>query len=103
MGVGSIVCCGAAVMVFKFGMDVVERDIARQLENSPEIVEHIGTIETLSIDIMASGEVEGDDTLVYKVRGERGSGTLIVTSIGDDQEIVNAKLQLSDGREFILK
>lgn len=84
-------CCGAGVWIVGFGMSVVSADIENQLRDHPQIREHLGTIQSLKVDWPKSIAEEDYDTWTYDVRGDKGSGELIVVSVsGDEGEILQS-------------
>jgi hypothetical protein len=96
-----LLCCGGAVGVIAFGVNLIEAEVKDKLRDNPKLREHIGEIQALDTDITASLAVEGKDTYRYKVRGTKGSGELIVKQHTDDDgnEVIDeATLRLPDGR-----
>jgi hypothetical protein len=89
--------CGALVFV---GLNVAEEEIAVQLRDNPKLREHVGEIESLDMDIIASGAEDDDDVFVYRVKGSKGSGKLTIregTSDDFDTIVEEATLRLPDG------
>ena len=85
-----------------FGMNVVTAEVADQLRDNPKFREHIGELETMNIDWAASAATDDEDTFIYKVKGSKGSGTVTAKHITDDddnEQIVEASLRLSDGKQ----
>lgn len=100
-----LVCCGGAASVFVFGTRVMGKQVAEALRDNPVIREHIGEIQSCDVDFTASAAQEGQDTMVFNVKGSKGSGTLIAdtdSSDPDSETVRSAKLRLPDGREFIV-
>lgn len=99
-GVVLLVCgggCGALVFV---GLNVAEEEIAAQVRDNPKLREHVGEIESLDMDIIASGAEDDDDVFVYRVKGSKGSGKLTIregTTDGFDTTVEEATLRLPDG------
>ena len=99
-GVVLLVCgggCGALVVV---GLNVAEEEIAVQLRDNPKLRDHVGEIESLDMDIIASGAEDDDDVFVYRVKGNKGSGKLTIregTTDGFDTTVEEATLRLPDG------
>lgn len=94
-------CCGGFVFV---GFGALEDDIAAKLRDNPVLVEQIGTLESVDLNLTKSGDYSDPDTMVYDVKGSKGSGVAIVKSrtVEGGEEIEKATLKLSDGREFEL-
>lgn len=94
-------CCGGIIFA---GIGMVENDVAAGLRDNPTLVERIGTLDSLDVNWTLSADYEDPDTMVYDVRGSKGSGVVIVNSLSTDdgEEIRWATLRLSDGTEFEL-
>ena len=104
-GIMCLVCCGGITMLAKVGLDMVSEDIKRQVREEPTIQENIGEIESMSMNLIASGSHDDDETFVYDLKGSLGSGELTVRSITNDsggESIESASLKTSDGRTFEL-
>lgn len=100
--VGLLCCCGGVVGVMLFGMNVVEAEVADLLRDNPKLRQHVGEIESLELDWVATAAKEDDETFVYRVQGDRGSGVLTVEQTEDDdwnKVIVRATLRLPDGTQ----
>jgi hypothetical protein len=103
LGVGGLLflCCGGGVIgVGVFGMNIVAADVKEQVRDNPKLREHIGEIQTFTFDWVASAAKDDGETFVYNVKGDKGSGTLTVKQVQDDDwnEVVEeASLRLPDG------
>lgn len=85
-----------------FGKNVGEQEIATQLRDNPNLREHIGEIQSLEMDIIASGAQDDSDVYVYGVQGTKGSGTLTIRESMDadfSTIVEEATLRLPDGTE----
>ncbi|GAB4529761.1 MAG: hypothetical protein Tsb0020_46510 [Haliangiales bacterium] len=85
-----------------FGYFLFVDQVEDELAENPVIQEHLGTIEELSIDLVATGEYEDDNVFVFDVTGDRGRGRVAVESVtvdADSEEIVWGVLELSSGEE----
>ena len=102
VGVLLTVCGGGCVALLLFGLNVSEQEIADQLRDNPKLREHIGEIETIDMDIVASGAEDDSDVFVYRVKGNKGKGKLTIregTGDGFETLVEEAKLRLPDGTE----
>ena len=54
------------------------------MRDDPVLIEHIGQIEKIDVDLTESGAINDDDTFVYHVKGSKGSGVLTVGHVTDD-------------------
>ncbi len=85
-----------------FGYFLFVDQVEVELAANPVIQAHLGTIEELGIDLMATGEYEDDNVFVFDVTGDRGSGRVAVESItvdADSEEIVWGVLELPSGEQ----
>jgi hypothetical protein len=99
-GVAALCCCGGAVGVVIFGMNVVTAEVAEQLRDNPKFREHVGELQEMNVDYVASAAHDDSDTFVYTVRGDKNSGKLTVKQTTDDggnEQIQEASLRLSNG------
>jgi hypothetical protein len=104
-GVVALFCCGG-VGLFVVAMNYLESEVQKSLANEPAIQEHVGDLESVDFDIMATGELteqnEGDDRLVFNLKGSKGNAVLIgeTTDDGDGNVVVvNGVLRLPSGEE----
>lgn len=101
-GIGLLVCCGGLVAVGAFGLNVMSAEVAEQVRDVPAFREHIGELESLDVDFVATSAKGDEETFVYNAKGTKGTGVLTVKQITDDdfnEVIEEAKLRLPDGRE----
>ena len=84
-----------------FGMNITTTEISNELRDNPKFREHIGELQTLTIDWTKSSAEDDEDTFVYDAKGTKGSGVVTVKHMTDDdgeETIVSASLRLPDGR-----
>ena len=89
----------------RLGLDVFANDVESELRDNPVIIEHIGRIEEIEADLMASLSTEGEDDFVFDVRGTKGSGLIHATCVtrDDGTEAVTAgTIQLETGETLDL-
>lgn len=108
-GVLGLVCCGGCAFFGFWGMNKGAELIAQALSDAPAVKEHIGEIESASINYTATAEYkeqypDAENLVVVDVKGSKGSGQLIVnTSQGGGPEGIRwARLRLDSGEEFLL-
>jgi hypothetical protein len=98
------VILGGWVMV-RLGLDVFAAAVEGDLRENPVIVEHIGLIEELEVELKTSLTTDGQDDFVFRVRGTKGSGLIkatCVTTEDGDEEVVAGTIQLDSGEIFDL-
>ncbi|MBS7457026.1 hypothetical protein [Coralloluteibacterium stylophorae] len=74
------------------------------LQAEPAVAEQIGTIQDMSLDLVATGDAPGSE-LVFEVRGDRGAGTVTAdfeTVDADHERVASGSLVLTDGSRFEL-
>lgn len=102
LGGALFLCCGGGVVaVGMFGMNIVAAEVEEQLRDNPKLREHIGEIQSLEFDFVATAAKDDDETFVYNVQGDKGSGTLTVRQTTDEElnEVIEqATLRLKDGK-----
>ena len=109
-GVGvvlALVCCGGGYFVFNASMNIIGDQVKTQVQNHPAIQEHIGTIETSSMDFPASIKESdkaggGNNRFVVHIKGSKGSGDVIGKQQPGQQSLSDKILRLPDGKEFPL-
>lgn len=111
MGCGGCAVIAVLAMFFggwamvRLGLDVFANDVESELRDNPVIIEHIGRIENLEVDLTASLSTEENDDFVFTVTGTKGSGLIHATCItrDDGTEAVTAgTIQLESGETLDL-
>lgn len=103
---GMLVCCGGFAMLGYFGLGVVGDVVQAEVENSPTIIEHIGEIDSMSLNLTATGEeaqgVEPGQAapMVFDVQGSKGSGMIVAQQSRTSPGINSAVLVLPSGERF---
>lgn len=89
----------------RLGLDVFANDVESELRDNPVIIEHIGRIDELEVDLTASLSTEEEDDFVFKVRGTKGSGLIHATCVTIDdgtEEVTSGTIQLESGETLDL-
>ena len=84
-------------------LDEFERQVVQDIQDNPVMLEHVGQIQTIDIDWVATGQEPGDDVFVFDVTGSKGSGTLTAECITIDsgrEDVVAARLRLPSGEDL---
>ncbi len=103
---GLLLCCGGFGMLSYFGLGVVGDVIQAEVENSPTIIENIGEIESMSLNLAATGEeAQGiqpgqSAPMVFDVVGTKGDGKIVVQQSRTGQGIDSAVLVLPSGERL---
>ena len=109
---GVVVCCGGGYFAYteikgKIDQEIT-KEVDRQFSEDPVFQEHIGELETASMNLGAIGmeaqkaQDEGTDfeqVMVFDVEGSKGSGQIILQQDFDD-ETSRAILRMDDGTEY---
>ena len=91
--------------LFRWGTDILEREVEVLLRDNPVIVEHIGRIRSFELDFTASSAEPDENTFIYRIVGEKGEGEVAVESITNDdgaEEIRSGRLRMSSGEAYDL-
>jgi hypothetical protein len=95
---GALVCCGGGYFVVRFATNQLATEFRKPVQNSPEVAEHIGEIEDMSLSFQAMQAAGDQGKLVFEVKGSKGSGQVVVDLQKADRDPENAfVLVLSDG------
>ena len=99
-GGGVLLCCGGGGFMAWFGTRMLGEVVTKSLKDHPVIKEHLGELESMSIDFSATGENNEQDTIVFQAKGSKGTGTLYVkTNQGNgDKPVESARLKLPNGQ-----
>lgn len=99
--VALLVCCGGGLAFLNFGFGVMSDEIEVLLRDNERLRQHVGEIQEFEMDWQRSLADDDDDTFTYRVKGDKGSGAVIVKHITNDdgdEEIVSARLQTESGQ-----
>jgi hypothetical protein len=105
LGIGGVLflCCGGGVVgLAVFGMNIAAEEVSDQVRDNPKFREHIGELQSMETDWVATAAKNDDETFVYNARGDKGSGVLTVKEETDDDWnsiVVEASLRLPDGTQ----
>ena len=83
-----------------FGWGVFKDQAQSSLNDNPVVAEHVGVIETMELDLIASGNAGGDETFVFRVEGTKGDAVItatFVTDPGDTEALRSGSMELPDG------
>jgi hypothetical protein len=87
------------------GGDEFARQVRVEVEDNPVIVEHIGTISTFEHDFGMSLDEPGEDTYVFHLTGDKGSGKLradCITVDAEHEDVPRAELIMDSGESYQL-
>jgi hypothetical protein len=107
-GVSLLACCGCVGLGyfgFNAGMGIVGAQLKNQLNSDPTAQQHLGTVSSVEVDIMASGEEQqkrGEQVLLFHVVGDKGTGDVIAQQAPGQQTFSDATLRLPSGEEVDL-
>ena len=95
---------GGCFVLYQFGMNILGEQVVADIEDNPVILEHLGTIEEIDIDLTATAAESDDDVLVFEVTGTKGEGRLVVQtwSTDDAEEVQWGMLRLPSGEKIPL-
>jgi hypothetical protein len=85
--------------------DFTPTRVRADLRDNPVIVEHIGRIEELEVELKTSFATEGPDDFFFRAHGTKGSGVIHATCVTNDNgagEVVAGTIQLESGETLEL-
>ena len=88
-----------------WGYSIFKAQAKEALQNNPVVQEYIGEIEVIKLDLMATGEADGNDVFVFRIQGNEGFGVVsaeFVTIDENTEEIRSGTLRLSSGETLNL-
>jgi hypothetical protein len=114
-GAALLACCGcggAMYFVTQAGLSAAADQLKPQLQSDPVVQEHVGEINSLGMNIMATGneaqknpKQPGDpDRIVFDIKGNKGSGQVVgeLDQGAGQVRLRNAELRMSTGEAFPL-
>ncbi|MDG2222492.1 MAG: hypothetical protein P8L85_14005 [Rubripirellula sp.] len=107
---GLLVCCGGGYYAMNFGTQQMANEIKPRLAGSPTIEEHIGDVDSLSVDLIRTytGMAEAqkkDDTgaLILQINGSKGDGEIhLMLDETGQVNFDNSELVLPDDSRYPL-
>jgi hypothetical protein len=103
---GVLVCCGGVAMVGVWGPGIAGDAVRPEVENSATVIEHIGEIESMSLNFSAtveeaqSVEPGQQGLMVFDVQGTKGGGKIVAQQSPTSQGIDSAVLVLPSGERL---
>jgi hypothetical protein len=95
---GALVCCGGGYFLVRFTTNELAKQFRGPVQNSPEVAEHIGDIEDMTLSFQAMQAAGDQGKLVFEVKGSKGSGKVVVDMSKAERDPDKAfELVLSDG------
>ena len=87
------------------GWDLFTDQAKEALDKNSVILQHVGEIDRIEMDVTATGDAEGEDVFVFRVAGSKGTGVVTVEFVTVDvytEEIRFGTLRLSSGETYEL-
>jgi len=84
---------------------VFAEQVKTGLRDNPVVVEHLGRLDNLEIDLAESIAASDDDEFVFNAEGPKGSGVIravCVTRSSGREEVVSGTLELPGGETYDL-
>ena len=67
----------------RWGAGLAGQEVADVVRDHPIVLDKLGGIDECTLNFVATAEEAGEDTLVYDVKGPKGSGRLVVLDVED--------------------
>ena len=96
----------ASVAFVAWGTALFIEQAQAAMQQQPEVVEHIGTIQSLDLDKKATRLEAGTDVYVFDLVGDKGAGRLtveVITVDSNTEALGHGELELSSGRVIELQ
>lgn len=91
---------GAAVyFIGKAGVDIIAEQVKVDIRDNPVILEHLGNLQTLELDLKATAAASGEDVYVFQATGTKGKGEIraTVVTVSDTERVKEGTLRLESG------
>jgi hypothetical protein len=99
--IGALVCCGVGYFGYQAATNMLAEAFKGQLQGNPVIVEHVGEIESLKLNLTKTQEQaqSSNGMMAFDLVGAKGSATLLIRQSqgGDGMGIDEAVLLMPDG------
>lgn len=95
-----VLVVGLVVGAGFWAVNLLKSELQATLQDAPAVQEHIGTIDSLSIDFGATAQAGRENYFILDVAGERGRGVVRAVFFTGMQEgaLGGGELELEDGR-----
>jgi hypothetical protein len=96
---------GGVFFLFRFGLDLVEDQVRRDIQDNPVIMEQVGVIQAIDIDFAASANEPDPEVFVFHLEGQHGNATLTaktVTVDADTEKVTWGTLRTPSGAQYDL-
>lgn len=102
--IGAVACCGFGYYGFQYIGTQLVNQLRPQLQSSPEIVEHIGEIEEMTLNPQAMQQPDHSGKMVFDITGTQGTGQIVMDpeKFGDPSVAEGVVLILPDGNRIPL-
>lgn len=100
-----VVVLGVIAWIAVAGWSIFSEQAQAALQADAVVQQHIGKIDTMKVDVLATGAAPGGDEFVFSVTGDRGRGKVSATWVSDGAEreiLTEGVLTMHDGREYTL-
>ena len=96
---GALLCCGGGYFAYQFSSEMAGGVVKDAVAADPAIVEHIGTIENVGINLTATSNAGGGNKGVFDVSGDKGTGQLevVMNNTPGGQQVESCVLVLPNG------
>ena len=99
--IGALVCCGGGYFGYQAVTNMIAEAYKSQLQGNPVIVEHVGEIESMKLNLTTTQEQaqSSGGMMAFDIVGSKSSATLLVRQApgGDGTAIADAELLMPDG------
>lgn len=100
-----VVVLGVIAWIAVAGWSIFSEQAQAALQADAVVQQHIGKIDTMEVDVLATGAAPGGDEFVFSVTGDRGRGKVSATWVSDGAEreiLTEGVLTMHDDSEYTL-
>ena len=102
VGVGVVLVASCGYFGFQWSTGILEDTVQNELADNPVILEHLGELQSVSVDLKGTGDKRNLGGLVFNLTGAKGSGRLIVKvadKAAEDATAAKAAAEASEASE----
>lgn len=101
LAVGALLIALIVIGLLMMGWSLFTEQAQTALQQQPDVAEHIGHIQSMDVDLVASSEYDDSDTFVFRLSGDRGKGRVrarFISTDADTETLGEGELTLASGR-----
>lgn len=104
LGCAALIAAGVSAVGY-WGWSLFTDQAREAFNQNQVIVHHVGEVQMIHVDLMATGDEESEDVFVFRVQGTKGTGVVTAEFVTVDEEtegILSGTLTLPSGETIDL-